>query len=100
MSHRDLGSFGVAAAIAVVALAPIPAAGQASAAAKKPAAAQAYRPPLTPDGQPDLQGVWGYATITPLERPTELADKSVPTRSLLALWRQRRNSPVRWIDHK
>ncbi len=29
----------------------------------------------TPDGQPDLQGVWSFATITPLERPRELADK-------------------------
>jgi hypothetical protein len=31
--------------------------------------------PLTPEGQPDLQGVWGFATITPLERPNELAGK-------------------------
>jgi hypothetical protein len=30
----------------------------------------------TPEGQPDLQGVWSYATITPLERPSELAGKS------------------------
>ena len=32
-------------------------------------------PARTPDGQPDLQGVWGFATITPLERPPELAGK-------------------------
>jgi hypothetical protein len=32
--------------------------------------------PKTPDGQPDLQGVWSYATITPLERPAELAGKA------------------------
>jgi hypothetical protein len=25
------------------------------------------------DGRPDLQGVWNYATMTPLERPKELA---------------------------
>jgi hypothetical protein len=31
--------------------------------------------PRTPDGQPDLQGVWGFATITPLERPANLAGK-------------------------
>jgi hypothetical protein len=65
--------------MAVVALAPIPAVGQPPAAANRPAAARGYTPPLTPDGQPDLQGVWGYATITPLERPAELADKSVLT---------------------
>ena len=31
--------------------------------------------PRMPDGHPDLQGVWGYAMITPLERPPELANK-------------------------
>ena len=34
-----------------------------------------WAPPHTPDGQPDLQGVWGFATITPLERPGDLAGK-------------------------
>src|ERR1700687_3405960 len=31
--------------------------------------------PSTPDGQPDLQGIWSNATITPFERPKELAGK-------------------------
>jgi len=35
----------------------------------------AQTPPRTSDGQPDLQGVWTNATITPLERPAELAGK-------------------------
>jgi hypothetical protein len=34
-------------------------------------------PPSTPDGQPDLQGTWTNATITPFERPDELANKAV-----------------------
>jgi len=34
-----------------------------------------WTPAKTPDGQPDLQGVWGFATITPLERPADLAGK-------------------------
>jgi hypothetical protein len=34
-----------------------------------------YTPPRTPDGQPDLQGVWTNITITPLERPANLAGK-------------------------
>src|SRR6185503_14888315 len=38
-------------------------------------AAKAWTPPRTPDGQPDLQGMWTNPTITPFERPTELADK-------------------------
>jgi hypothetical protein len=33
----------------------------------------------TPDGQPDLQGVWTNATITPLERPAALKGKAFLT---------------------
>ena len=29
----------------------------------------------TPDGQPDLQGVWDAASMTPLQRPAELGNK-------------------------
>jgi len=35
-----------------------------------------YRPSRTPFGQPDLQGIWSNAVVTPLERPPELADKA------------------------
>jgi hypothetical protein len=42
--------------------------------------------PRTANGQPDLQGVWSFATITPLERPTELADKAVLTPEEAAAW--------------
>ena len=41
-----------------------------------PAAAQkTWTPPRTPDGKPDLQGIWNNATLTPLERPAEYAGK-------------------------
>jgi len=30
----------------------------------------------TPDGHPDLQGIWTNATLTPLERPAQFAGKS------------------------
>lgn len=35
----------------------------------------AYRAPRTSDGYPSLQGMWTNNTITPLERPPELADR-------------------------
>jgi hypothetical protein len=38
-----------------------------------------YKAPRTVDGQPDLQGVWDYRTVTPLERPAEFADKEFLT---------------------
>ena len=37
----------------------------------------AWKAPTTPGGAPDLQGIWTYATMTPLERPRELAGMPV-----------------------
>jgi len=41
--------------------------------------AKPWTPAKTPDGQPDLQGVWTNPTITPFERPRELAGKEFLT---------------------
>ena len=35
--------------------------------------------PLTPWGAPDLQGIWDFRTVTPLQRPPDLAGKAVLT---------------------
>jgi hypothetical protein len=38
-------------------------------------AAKGWTVPRTSDGRPDLQGVWSNASLTPFERPKELAGK-------------------------
>jgi hypothetical protein len=35
--------------------------------------------PRTPDGHPDLQGIWTNATLTPMERPAAFAGKPTLT---------------------
>src|SRR6185436_17062390 len=42
-------------------------------------AQQRWTPPKTEWGDPDFQGVWNYAMLTPLERPANLGDKAVFT---------------------
>ena len=37
--------------------------------------AQKSAEPRTPDGQPDLQGIWNSVTVTPMERPRDLGTK-------------------------
>jgi hypothetical protein len=63
--RRALFAFVTASTIFVVVLAT----------AAAPAGQGQARAPRTPDGKPDLQGIWNYATVTPLERPKDLANK-------------------------
>lgn len=56
--------------IAVVSLAPVPIAAQA-----QTAPADTSTPPRTAWGVPDLRGIWDYRTLTPLQRPRDLAQK-------------------------
>ena len=72
MSHRCLAM--LLTVTAVVLLAPVPVAGQA-----QTATADQPTPPRTAWGAPDLQGVWDFRSITPLQRPEELADKEFLT---------------------
>jgi hypothetical protein len=71
--------FGALIVIALVQLVTGSAAGQVPANAIKAKAAKVWTPPHTPDGQPDLQGIWNSSTLTPLERPAELAGKGFLT---------------------
>ena len=47
------------------------------------------RAPRTPDGQPDLQGIWTNSTLTPLERPEEFRSKPVLTEPEAAAYERR-----------
>jgi hypothetical protein len=57
-----------------------------------PAAAQTsnWKPLRTPDGQPDLQGTWTNGTLTPLQRPAELAAKEFFTEQEAAAFEKQR----------
>ena len=67
MSHRFLASMSaVAVVVAVVSLGAVPAVAQTAA-------------PRTAWGQPDLQGIWDFRTITPLQRPDGLAGREFLT---------------------
>jgi hypothetical protein len=78
MGYRFLAGTAVSVALTLVQIPLIvaPAAAQTPpATSKAPANGKAWTPPRTPDGKPDLQGIWSNATLTPLERPKNLGAK-------------------------
>ena len=62
----------IAILFALGSLVPVSAAAQSSSSASSSV-------PRTPDGRPDLQGVWDFGSVTPLQRPAELAGKEFLT---------------------
>ena len=68
--RRDLAVMILLVLLAGLALAQAP---KAAGTAKK------WTPPHTPWGDPDLQGIWNNATLTPFERPEELGEKEFLT---------------------
>jgi hypothetical protein len=72
-------------AIVVISFSSVPLVGQTqSPATTVNVPAKTWTLSRTPDGQPDLQGFWSNVSITPLERPAELAGKEFLTEQELA----------------
>ena len=69
---RRLGAFAVAVSLAATTLV---AQSPASLPGAKYGADPNYQVPRTPDGRPDLQGVWANNNVTPMTRPTQWANK-------------------------
>lgn len=85
MTNRFCSSLRAGAAAVAILLTPVasvvgqtPASLAKSASVSKHAGAKptaVWTPSHTPDGQPDLEGIWNNSTITPLQRPRDLAGK-------------------------
>ena len=85
--------------VGVIAAAAFAGASTAGQAPKGAATTRTWTPPRTADGRPDLQGVFDYATATPLERPASLGDKAVFTdEEAVAFERQSASSRSRIDD--
>src|SRR5262249_24335378 len=56
-----------------------------------PVAGETWTVPRTAAGQPDLQGVWDYRTITPMERPVSLGTKELFTEEEAANFEKEEN---------
>ncbi len=91
MTARTTGFSAAAVGLAIIATAQTPA----------PAA-------RTPDGRPDLQGMWYFGTATPLERPKEFDGKPILTLEEAAAFERREADRIRqtptvhppeWLDY-
>src|SRR4051812_14992546 len=96
--HRTLAQAAVTAAALFAAFA-----GTAAAQTSAPSATS-----RTPDGHPDLQGLWYFGSATPLERPRDMADKPFLTPDEARAFERREAEriskivavhPPEWLDY-
>ncbi len=80
MRFRPSVSISLAAMLAAALFIPVAAAGQ----------DDTWQAPRTADGRPDLQGVWDFRSLTPLERPEDLSDQDVFTEEEAAQFTEER----------
>jgi hypothetical protein len=86
MTHRAMFSFLLLATLALGSTIPVSAQGL----SKTTPAAKKWSAGRTPNGQPDLEGVWDAASMTPLERPVELGNKEFYTPEEIAAYEKKR----------
>ena len=94
MRNRFVVLAGLLALAALLLSTSIPAVAQTA----KPAS-KAYHPPRTPDGHPDLQGIYDLATITPMQRtagtPLVLTkEEALKRETAQAAYREREDQPI------
>jgi hypothetical protein len=80
MKHRFFASMSIVAAMLAApltsrVLGQAPDTAKPAAPKSAPAAKAKWTMPRTPDGHPDLQGVWTNVTLTPMARPPQFKDK-------------------------
>jgi hypothetical protein len=84
MQHSILALIVIPAVVVTTSFTPSTATSAAQTSAPRP-----WTPPRTPDGQPDIQGVWLNNSATPLERPKALEGKPFLTDEEVAELRRR-----------
>ena len=89
MNRRFFALTGALALLTATAWLPQWALGQSAGRAAGASSKKVWNPPRTAGGQPDLEGIWSSATLTPFERPPELAGKPFFTREEAAAFEER-----------
>ncbi len=86
MTHRGWFSFLAPGTLALVSISPV----CAQAPSNTIPVTKNWIAGRTSDGQPDLEGVWDAASMTPLERPVELGNKQFYTAEEIAAYERKR----------